>query len=1308
MNIHSRCPRSKSAFSLVEILIVVVVLLVVLSAVMLFLLRGTESFHFARMQNELSTAGRLALAEMQNAIIWAGYMPQGGWDEDNWHPLVVAETDNIEFYADWEPWKTLDSTDYRIIERLDDGNIQIRDREDYVKLTGDKYITNLKFTYLDENGSDLGIYDLTNPAYRDQIRHIQIEITLTAQTGNNIYQTVMQTTVSPRNLGIDHNINPGFYGPPPMEGYIVFNVAGADSVPAATGHEQAMIDRLSFWGYITTQLTDAQLTSYNYDDISLLILRHVSNGTHGNVDFFRNLDVPIITMNGKEAAVTFNMGDSYGTLETNSMTVEESAHPLNRDLPSTFSVYADSGYHSTLSEFELDTSLLTKVVDGDDFSGVAVINEGMLSRRRVHFSPWMASGFTENGGWVLFKNAIDWISYLPDEDPGEPITEVETFDVAYTEEKLMILWEDEITPTTITDTTTVYSEDFESRFGHSWQYTPSPTYGRCDIITEGGTTFLRMDRSAFGSSVQNTAVWNLNLSGYDEDVDDLILQMDTKAGTFETSQDLDGIFLHAVSTSTDTLFTIDFEPVNGRASGDINYSGNGRVRVHSPMNWQGDGHFITMDAFTLGQYANNRLMIEASTAEYSDGDEITLYYRFHDHNDDNHDSGAQSDFVGWNSTGNIDGDFQLIEYLNPTYYSDYIWHDRSVSFTPSVMPDTIYIIFGQYGNYQADLFSASDGISLDNIVLTGTQDDSLYVSIAQPPISGVQWSTSTLDLDAAVRNNDLSFDSSFEIMLSQYDQGSWANYGMGWDNIEIAVLTDESTAEGWEHGSLYSDKKGYTGKDDWRIGSDSDNYFWEVQNDAGSFSDSSYCYLQTPSIYIPSTAIATTFSFEQKYNTQSNSAGGYVQISTDNGANWSDLALAYSDTCSNSHPAPTDTGIFCGSFGINWTSVSVDLTSYAGSSVIIRFVFGAESSVSGGFWKIDDFSLRSTVDVYTVQSIAFNVTDDNPDYSFNSIDVYMSTIPDDSTFGGSGEWTKSTMTLVAEDVTLDVSETGWQTILLDDMFYLPEGQQLAVKMEYEGNTTLRQTPDWQHMQTSGYMCRYEADDNCDPTTLLRSNYLPLMKIVTSTKEIHCDIQGTSTYSRPETPLNMVYNYSDFEGIYSFADAEGSVTTDWSYDSNDDWEFGAPAFVPDIDPAMVPENNGSIAGTDLTEDGYYSNNAWCSLISPAYEMPNAVQSSVVLRFERCVRMAPGDEAIVQIGFSDDGYYPTDEEDWILVKTFVTNHSYWDTEDIEIGELMSEAQSDGAAYFFVRYVISSNGTGVRGGWNLDNVQLFGDAE
>ena len=78
--------RSRKGMSLVEIMIVVVVLGVILGAVVMLLTKGTEEFHFSRRQNELDIAGREALDAMTQSIIWAGYMPQGGWDDDEWAP----------------------------------------------------------------------------------------------------------------------------------------------------------------------------------------------------------------------------------------------------------------------------------------------------------------------------------------------------------------------------------------------------------------------------------------------------------------------------------------------------------------------------------------------------------------------------------------------------------------------------------------------------------------------------------------------------------------------------------------------------------------------------------------------------------------------------------------------------------------------------------------------------------------------------------------------------------------------------------------------------------------------------------------------------------------------------------------------------------------------------------------------------------------------------------------------------------------------------------------------------------------------
>jgi hypothetical protein len=139
--------------SLVELTIVIVILGVIAAAIFLTFISGTEHFNFARRQNELATEGRLVLDRMTNEIIWAGYMPRGGWTNDDWHPVITGENNLFEFYFDFDPFGTLEETDYRSLERLGNSVI-VSDSAGPIQTLGE-HVTDMTFQYIDEGGGIL-------------------------------------------------------------------------------------------------------------------------------------------------------------------------------------------------------------------------------------------------------------------------------------------------------------------------------------------------------------------------------------------------------------------------------------------------------------------------------------------------------------------------------------------------------------------------------------------------------------------------------------------------------------------------------------------------------------------------------------------------------------------------------------------------------------------------------------------------------------------------------------------------------------------------------------------------------------------------------------------------------------------------------------------------------------------------------------------------------------------------------------------------------------------------------------------------
>jgi prepilin-type N-terminal cleavage/methylation domain-containing protein len=175
--------RISRGMTLVEITVVLTVLLVVFGAVFLFFSRGSEEFDFSRRQNELITIGRLALEEVTDIILYAGYMPTSHWSNDDWHPVVIADSTEFEFYADYDANNVLDNTDYRNIE-IANNRFVVTDHDTYVHRIGSN-IYSLDFNYLDELSNPLP--EPLSETDRDIVRHIQINLTLIDEYRGTFY-----------------------------------------------------------------------------------------------------------------------------------------------------------------------------------------------------------------------------------------------------------------------------------------------------------------------------------------------------------------------------------------------------------------------------------------------------------------------------------------------------------------------------------------------------------------------------------------------------------------------------------------------------------------------------------------------------------------------------------------------------------------------------------------------------------------------------------------------------------------------------------------------------------------------------------------------------------------------------------------------------------------------------------------------------------------------------------------------------------------------------------------------------------------
>jgi len=122
------------------------------------------------------------------------------------------------------------------------------------------------------------------------------------------------------------------------------------------------------------------------------------------------------------------------------------------------------------------------------------------------------------------------------------------------------------------------------------------------------------------------------------------------------------------------------------------------------------------------------------------------------------------------------------------------------------------------------------------------------------------------------------------------------------------------------------------------------------------------------------------FSFYHLYNLEFGRDGGLVEISTDNGASWADLGSAmtqngYNSTLNNdTNPNIANRPAFTGNSGA-FVQTVIDLSSYADSIVLIRFLFGEDNSIGSLGWFIDDVKLSSVFSIYNQACVTYDQGD---------------------------------------------------------------------------------------------------------------------------------------------------------------------------------------------------------------------------------------------------------------------------------------------------------------------------------------------
>ncbi len=132
-------------------------------------------------------------------------------------------------------------------------------------------------------------------------------------------------------------------------------------------------------------------------------------------------------------------------------------------------------------------------------------------------------------------------------------------------------------------------------------------------------------------------------------------------------------------------------------------------------------------------------------------------------------------------------------------------------------------------------------------------------------------------------------------------------------------------------------------------------------------------------------------SFWHRYDTEYSWDGGYVEISTNGGQLWMSLDDQYLKNGYNVRLVDTSNETVRGKMSFSGNSNGyiqsiVDLTLFAGKDVIIRFVFGSDTYVSGDGWYIDDITLYDAIPIYNT---AHTSADGLPSISAHTTVYYL-------------------------------------------------------------------------------------------------------------------------------------------------------------------------------------------------------------------------------------------------------------------------------------------------------------------------------
>jgi prepilin-type N-terminal cleavage/methylation domain-containing protein len=513
----------------------------------------------------------------------------------------------------------------------------------------------------------------------------------------------------------------------------------------------------------------------------------------------------------------------------------------------------------------------------------------------------------------------------------------------------------------------IISEYFEDpvTWNNNWQlYIEDDGYGRIRRWTNSeayeGQSCLALDCWRTGTSTQ-MAVWKIDLSGYNEWTDELLLDFWWREFNDPLHPE-DGVYLtQFVPGSSTAIFSENFSGFSDGWPRSWTFWADdyGRVEVmtaYSPPS----GAYLNLDTRRQGYTGTSRVMLTQDLSAFAGSTDLELAFSICKR-------GSQNEYFRVMIMGSdgITGTPLATHNINLAAYPSGSWSDVVIDLDELIPAgydlSNTRIVFAQRGPGFTAGASWNGGVSIDNVAISETTAEywDMSMKIADAPNSFNGWENVTLDLSYFAQIHGMPFSSEYYIGFAQKGTEPIDVNGIAVDQVSVLAL--QWGMEGWTHGPW----PGYT-LSEWQPSDHSaysGNWCYATAGSGSYQATPTRAWLQSPLIDLTGYPAGErmAIAFFHRYTFGTSGDGCNVKITQNNGETW-DLIVPYWGYYTAMIPALGNEPGWSGTTGSLWNFSVIDITEYAGEEVRLRFNYGTTGSSSNTGWDVDYTRSRAGAD----------------------------------------------------------------------------------------------------------------------------------------------------------------------------------------------------------------------------------------------------------------------------------------------------------------------------------------------------------